>query len=167
MDSLIFFLLHIVLFFTSLFLVIVPLLFQKFSFLRTNLLFQFSSIYAKTRRSYDIILFSFQKFPPFWPYIQSNPEIDFEQNLELLFIVKKKKRSLVLSRYVRTNSSFSYFVVPIVYGRVYRGNNSERVIDLSKGWKRDYAVDRLDFHIAADGRHVRSRADHFPATVPM
>lgn len=161
MDSLIFFLLHIVLFFTSLFLVIVPLLFQKFSFLRTNLLFQFSSIYAKTRRYY---LFFLSKIS-FWPYIQFNPEIDFE-NLELLFIVKKKN-PLVLSRYVRTNSSFSYFVVPIVYGRVYRGNNSERVIDLSKGWKRDYAVDRLDFHIAADGRHVRSRADHFPATVPM
>ena len=164
MDSLIFFLLHIVLFFTSLFLVIVPLLFQKFSFLRTNLLFQFSSIYAKTRRSYDIIFFSFQKFP--FDRISNSIQKSISK-ISNYFSSSKKKNPLVLSRYVRTNSSFSYFVVPIVYGRVYRGNNSERVIDLSKGWKRDYAVDRLDFHIAADGRHVRSRADHFPATVPM
>lgn len=163
MDSLIFFLLHIVLFFTSLFLVIVPLLFQKFSFLRTNLLFQFSSIYAKTRRYYLFFLSKISSLLTVYP-IQSRNRF---RKSRITFHRQKKKNPLVLSRYVRTNSSFSYFVVPIVYGRVYRGNNSERVIDLSKGWKRDYAVDRLDFHIAADGRHVRSRADHFPATVPM
>ena len=115
-------------------------------------------------RHEDIIFFSFQKFP--FDRISNSIQKSISK-ISNYFSSSKKKNPLVLSRYVRTNSSFSYFVVPIVYGRVYRGNNSERVIDLSKGWKRDYAVDRLDFHIAADGRHVRSRADHFPATVPM
>ena len=102
----IFFLLHIVLFFTSLFLVIVPLLFQKFSFLRTNLLFQFSSIYAKTRRSYERILsfFPFKNFLLTVYPIQSRNR--FRAKSRITFHRQKKKRSLVLSRYVRTNSPF-------------------------------------------------------------
>lgn len=104
---------------------------------RTNLLFQFCPIRAKTQNRFPISRkvryyhFSFQKFSslsiPFL-YIQSSPVSDREIDL------------------ARSRVTFRFIVIPLlfllcsncVWVRI--GNDSERVIDLWKGWRepRDY-----------------------------
>lgn len=134
---------------------------------RTNLLFQFCPIRAKTQTGFlshercDITIFPFKNFPPFQPRsCISNPLQFHDREIDL----------------TRSRVSFRFIVIPLLFPLcsncvwVRIGNRRfgarDRLIERMETAAR-LPVHRFDFRVAVDGRHVRSRVDHFPATVPM